>query len=674
MGLSAPGLGSGLDVNGIVSKLMSVERQPLTQLAKQEATYQAKLTAYGSLQGALSTFQGQMAAMSALSVFQGISATPADATVLTASASTSATPGSYTVNVTNTALAQSLYAAGQTSTTAAIGAGATTTLTFTHGKIGGTAVAGIYPNGSTFTQDATQATGTVTIDATNNSLQGIRDAINNANLGVSATIVNDGSATPYRLVLTSTQTGANSGMNITVAGDATLQGLLGYDVTLAANQKLTQTVAPQDAAFKVNGVSVTSASNSVTTAISGVTMNLLKDASSTTLTVANNTASVQAAAQGFVSAYNSLNSTLKTLTAYDATTQQAGSLQGDYTAQTVQAQLRRTLSSSLMGVNGSLTSLSQIGISFQVDGSMALDSTKLQSAIANNFSDIAALFSTVGKSTDSLVSFVGSSANTQPGQYGVSISGLATQGYVSGGAQAVGTLVIDATNNLLNVTLDGTTATVTVPSKTYATAADLATALQSAVNGTTAFSSLGKGVKVTQNAGVFTMTSNAYGSTSNMSVTGIGASNLFGATPVTHVGTDVAGTIDGISATGSGQILTGATGTAAEGLQVQIAGGLTGSRGTMNFSRGYAYNLNTMATSMLSGTGLLTNRTTGINSTIKDLQNQQDAMTKRLTNVEANYRRQFTALDTLMSQMTQTSNYLTQQLASISSITNSSKK
>ena len=225
MALSSPGLGSNLDVNGIISKLMTVESQPLQKLAKKEASYQAQLSAYGSLSGALSSFQGTVNGLASLSKFQAVSATPADSTVLSASASSSAAAGSYSVNVATLAQAQSVYAAGQASTTAAIGSGASTTLTFQFGSIsGGTLTNGKY-TGATFTQDASRASGTVTINSSNNTLEGIRDAVNAANIGVSATIINDGSATPNRLVFTSKTSGATSAMKIAVSGDASLSSL-----------------------------------------------------------------------------------------------------------------------------------------------------------------------------------------------------------------------------------------------------------------------------------------------------------------------------------------------------------------------------------------------------------------------------------------------------------------
>ena len=663
--ITSTGIGSGIDINGIVSKLMTVESLPLTQLATKEATFQGQITALGSLKGALGSFQTAMSGMSTAAQFNAVNATPTDATVLTATAFSTAAAGSYSINVTALDQAQSLEAAGQSSPTSAIGTGASTTISFQFGSITGTPSNGIYPNGSTFTQDTSQAGGSVTIDSSNNSLQGIRDAINNANIGVTASIVNDGSANPYRLVLTSTKTGANSDMNITVSGDTSLQSFLGYDPTTAANQHLTQTTAAQNAAFTVNGVSITSASNTVATAIPGVTMNLLKQGASTTLAVARDTSAVQKAASDFVSAYNSLSSTLNSLSSYDATTSTAGPLLGDPTVLNIESQLRNTLNTPLAGLSGSLTNLSQIGITLQKDGTMALDSTVLNSAISSNLAGITGLFSSMGQSTDSLVSYVSGTANTQAGSYPVAISHLATQGS-SAGQTAVGTLTIDSSNDTLNLTIDGTPATVKLADATYASTAALAAQIQAATNANSSFSNNGIGVTVSANGNNITITSNSYGSASSVQVAGIGAANL--GTQQATAGTDVAGTIGGIAAGGSGQFLTGAIGSPSEGLQLQINGGSTGSRGTVNFSYGYAYNLNSLMTNLLSSSGPIASETNGINSSIADIDNQRNALNARLAIVQANYLAQFNAMDSLVATMKSTGDFLTQQLANLPSI------
>ena len=672
MTIASPGIGANLDVNSIVSQLMQIESQPLTKLAQKEASYQAKLTAYGSLTASLSTFQTQMSALSTASRYAAVTATPSDATVLTASAANNATPGTYSIEVTALAKQQKLVADGSASLSTAIAA-VDTTLTFDFGTISGTLnpATNHYDPGATFAS-AGGGTKTVSITAANSSLSDIRDAINAADIGVTATIVNDGSATvPYRLVLTSDTPGAASSMKISVSGDAAIDTLLANDPE--GVQNLSENVTAQNASLEVDGLTVSKASNTVTDVVPGVTLNLLQTnvADPITLTTTRDTSAVQTAAQTFVDAYNALAKNLKGLTYYDATTEQAGALQGDSTARSVDSAIRLTLSTALDGAGG-YTNLSELGIGFEKDGTLSLDTDKLSTAISNNSDDIAAVFAQTGRATDGLITYSSGTSDTTPGSYAISISQLATHGD-SVGSGAVGSLTIDGTNDTLEVTLDGISATVTLAHSTYPTATALAQEVQSAINSITAFATAGSSVTASASGGsVITITSSKYGSSSTVSVTGgNGLANLLGA-PTETAGLNVAGTIGGAPATGSGQYLTGATGSPAEGLKLLVSGGTTGARGTAYYSNGYAYQLGQVVSRYIGTDGLITNRTDGINSSITDIDKQRDALTLRLAAIEERYRAQFTALDTLMSSLRNTSSFLTQQLALLPSNSSSS--
>jgi len=676
--ISSPGIGSDLDVSGIVSGLMAVQSAPLTQLANQEAAYEAELSAYGTLSSALSAFQTAMQNLSSASSFQALTTNVGNDDVLSATADTTAVPGSYQVNVTQLAQAQILSTTGQANATDAIGSGTPTTISFQFGQItGGTLTDGTY-SGATFTQDPTQPSGTVTINSSNNSLQGIRDAINSANLGVTATIVSDGSSTPDHLVLTSNQTGQTSSMKITVSGDSTLQNLLSYDP--AGTQDLTQNAAAQNTQLTVNGINITSATSTVSGAIQGVTLNVAQTGS-TSVSVAQDTSTVTANVNAFVNAYNALNSQLDSLTAFTPSTAggttagTAGPLLGDPTTQTLQDSIRNTLSSSLAGLSNSNLSLASIGISFNSDGSMSLDSDTLQSALSSNFNDIASLFSTIGTTSDSLVKYTSSSASTKAGSYDVNITQMATQGAMTGNTDLTTGSTTIAPNTELSVTIDGVSTKVALTAGTF-TASQLATMVQSSINSASAIKSAGSSVTASIDAnGDLQVVSNRYGSASNVTIqdgTGTPASTLFGTVTQGTAGVDVAGTIGGIQATGSGQYLTGATGTAIDGLKIQITGGSTGDRGTINFSQGYAQQLSQLSSTFLGSSGLIASVTNGINSSITDINNQTDALNQRLQNVQANYEAEFTNLDVLLSNLQSTQSYLTTELASLAANTASS--
>ncbi|MFJ7566483.1 flagellar filament capping protein FliD [Herminiimonas sp. NPDC097707] len=658
-------VGSNLDVNSIVTQLMVAEQRPLSILTTKETSYKAKLSAYGALSSALSSFQAKVATLSDISKFMQFGATSTDATIASATASASVKPGQYEIEVLRRAQAQSLSTEGRTSTSAAIGAGGTTTLTFQFGKItGGTLTGGQY-SGAAFAQDASQSTSQITIDASNNSLQGIRDAINKAGMGVTATIVSDGTDAPYKLQLTSTSTGESSSMKITVDGDADLQNLLAQDP--AGTQKLKQNSAAQDVLLTVNGMEIKNKSNTLTDTFEGLSITASK-IGTTTISVTRNTSSIESSVTAFVTAYNELQGTLKYQTGYNADTKTGGPLVGDATARTVQTTLQRMFSTQPEGLTGDLVNLSQIGISFQKDGTLTLDATKLKAVIAKNPEDIGKLFATTATPTDSLVSYVSSTAATKAGSNALNITTLATKGQLTG-SSAANTNIVAGVNDELSLEIDGVKATVKLAAGSY-TADSLSTQLQSLINGTPAFSEATVAISVTNQNGVLSITSNRYGSASKVTVAGNGATALLGSTPTATTGVDVAGTINGAAATGSGQFLTGAAGSSAEGLKLQITGGALGARGDVNFSMGYASNLNALLTSFVGAKGLIAGRTDGINQSIKDLGTQRDAINQRLVDIEARYRKEFTALDVLLSSMNSTSNYLTQQLAALPSNTN----
>ena len=660
----ASAVSSGLDVNALVTQLMTVEQQPITKLATREASYQAKLSAFGTIKGAVASFQTAVSALSNASTFQAVSATSSDTSMVSATALTSALPGNYSLEVSSLAQSQRLVTAGQTGVGAAIGSGASTTLSFDFGTIAGTLTAGKYTTGATFTTNG-GGVKTVTIDSTNNSLQGMRDAINAAGVGVTASIINDGSATPYRLVLSSTNMGAANSLKISAAGDATVSGLLANDPTAGAatgvlGQNLSETVTALNANLKVNGIAVSKNSNTVSDVIPGVTLSLAKlTTAPITLTVAQDTASTIKSVNNFVTAYNTLSQSLTDLSAYNASTKKGAVLQGDATVRNLQAKLRAVLNTP---GGGALSSLSQIGVTFQRDGSLAVDSTKLNSVIQSNYGDIAGLFAATGKASDSLVTYNSASSITKPGSYALSVTQLATQGNETG--LAAPNLTINATNDTLVMNINGINTTITLTSKTYASAQDLATEVQSRINSATVLSSAGISVSGAVNAGKISVTSNSYGSTSSVVATsGNGLNNIFGAA-ISTTGLNVTGSINGVSATGSGQTLTVGS-SDAQGLSVLINGGALGSRGTVSYTQGYAYQLNNLASSILASDGTLSASTTELNNSIKSIADRRVVLQQRLIGIEARYRAQFTKLDQMLSSMNNTSTFLTQQLAKL---------
>ncbi len=645
--ITASGIGSNLDVNSIVSQLMTVEQQPLAALNRKEASYQAQLSAYGSLRSALSGLRDAANGLSQAATFSAWLAAPSDATLYTAKATSGASVGSHTVEVKTLAQAQRIRSAAYASTSDTVGSG-TLTIEF-----------GTYTGGA-FTANAERGTATITIPSSAQSLAGVRDAINAAKAGVTASIVNDG--TGNRLVLASAQTGAANAMRVTVADDdgnpADAAGLsaLAYDAATGRTANMAEAVAARNAEAVIDGITVTKASNTITDALEGVTLTLTKASpgTTTTLAVSRDTTAARSAIQKLVDTYNQLGTTLKQLAGYDAASKQAGVLQGDAAVRTIQSQLRSALSASLGNAGGGFATLSEVGIAFGRDGKLSLDATKLAAALDDPAKNVAALFATVGTPTDSLVKFVGATATAQEGRLDLAVTRLATRGTAVGGAAAA-TSIVAGVNDTLTVDVDGTAVTVQLAAGAY-TPATLAAALQTRLNG--ALGTTGQ-VAVTESAGVLTVQSNRYGSGSTVAITGgNGATDLFGSATST-AGLDAAGTLGGVTATGAARDLT------AGGVTVRIEGGATGDRGRVDFARGFGARLTTLIDGLLETKGTIASRTDGINRSIEDIGDRREALGRRLVEIEKRYRAQFAALDTMMSRMNQTSTYLTQQLASL---------
>ena len=365
MGISSTGIGSGLDVNSIVTQLMSAERAPINILQTKQTANNAKLSAYGTLKSAVSTFQTAMTALGSAGL-GARTATSSSATTLGVTASTDAVPGSYAIEVTQLAKQTKLSSAGHTDDAALMGAG---TMSIQVG-----------------------AKTAVTIPAGNYSLDTLSRAINAAQAGVSATIVNDGSAS--HLVITATDSGAANTVKISADG-----GMAEFQFDPAAPPTgpapaMAQNQAGQDAILTIDKLPVTKPSNTITDAVSGLTLNLLQTTvagSSVNVTVAADKVAAKAAVTGFVDAYNKLSSTIKTMTAYNPTTKTGAVLNGESGAASIMMALRKELNVAATGA-GSLKTLADIGIAFQRDGTLAADDVKLTKALAGNFGGVTALF------------------------------------------------------------------------------------------------------------------------------------------------------------------------------------------------------------------------------------------------------------------------------------------
>jgi len=343
--ISSLGIGSGLDLNGLLDQLKEAEEEKLVPILERQETQQTKISAYGQLQSALSQFQTAADALNDSTLYESLS-TNVGGSAITAAADAEAQPGSYNVIVDTLATRGTLASDGvATSDESITAADQILTLSFADGS-----------------------TKEISI-AADSSLEDIRDTINaTEGSGVNATIVNDG--TNFRLALSSSETGADASID-----NFSFDGAAPFAADTANTLQ-----SGTDAALTVNGIDITSSTNQVEGAIQGVTLNLQEEGEST-VKVEQDTRSVREAVTSFVDAYNDLKGTIGELTSFDAETGAAGELLGDSAVRTVESRMRSVLSG---GVEGEISMLSDIGISLQRDGTLEVNSDELDNAIANN--------------------------------------------------------------------------------------------------------------------------------------------------------------------------------------------------------------------------------------------------------------------------------------------------
>ena len=375
MAITAGGIGSGLDIEGLVSQLVAAEGAPATfRLDNKEARLQSDFSAMGALKGALSAFQASVGGLKDEADFQARKTSVSNSDFFTASADNTAVAGSYDIEVFQLAEAAKMRSGDFTSETEVVGTG---TLDISLGA-------------ETFQ---------ITVDNSNQTLAGIRDAINAAtdNPGITASIINVDSGS--QLVFTSDKIGAANTIDVAAFDDDVLDG---FDLTRLATVNLISIQPAQDAIIYVDAQKVTRDSNSFSDIISGVTFNLKQEEVGTieTLTVELNKDSVKSKVNSFVSAYNSLADTMNSLSAFDADTGAKGALLGDSLLRGVQSQLRQTMTNAISGLE--FGTLSEIGVTTDDKGHLVVDSADLDKVLDSDFTAVSQLFASENGLANSL--------------------------------------------------------------------------------------------------------------------------------------------------------------------------------------------------------------------------------------------------------------------------------
>lgn len=364
--ISSPGIGSGLDVKSIVSQLVALEKKPLDTLKLQAATVQTKISAFGQIKSLVSTFADAASKLTSVTGWNSVTATSSNTSAVTASAVGGTLPTSFSVEVQSLAKAQATASAALLPVGGTLGSG---TLRLELGKW--TVVPASFTPGTGTPVD-------IAIAATD-TLSDVASKINGAGAGVTASILKDASG--ERLLLRGKNTGEDAGFRLSVTDDDGVNDDAAGLSRLVAGSSVSQYAA--NAKATVNGIAVSSATNTFADTVSGVTFNALAvTTSAVDITVAKDNSSIKKNIEDFVAAYNAINDVLNEATAYDAATKKGGLLQGDSTAITLQNNLRNVLQ-SVSTASSTYQRLSDIGVAQQRGGSLTIDSTKLAAALDN---------------------------------------------------------------------------------------------------------------------------------------------------------------------------------------------------------------------------------------------------------------------------------------------------
>ena len=654
------GVGSGIDTRGLVDQLVEIEQiAPQQRIDSKKELTETRISDFGLLSNALSTLQDAASALTDPEALFSKSASFTESNALVPlELDTDVQPGSYAFNVSQIAQSQTLAYSGFPDADATVGEG---TLTFSFGNYARTE--GVIDGPLTINADKPSVE--LTIDSTNNTLEGIRDAINDADMGVTASIIFDGNE--YNLSVVS-ESGADNEVQIGVVegGVAGLSALQFDESNFAAEAQ-----AGQNSIVSLNGISnIERSSNTIDDIVEGLTLDVLQTMQpneTVIITVTEDKAFAEDNIRNFVDSYNAFLEAVdpvfgtNQIEDEEGETQTVqGSLANDALAKSLLSQIRSVIASSIPGLETSnFTSLTNLGIRTELDGTISIDEKDFTNAFENNFEDVQKLLAPFNDSSSDDVTINSFGDNTVAGSYDVEITSNPTQG-VYNGAAFTGDL--DTTGEVYTFVVDvnGTTSeTITIPTETFADESALAAQIQSLINGDTNLSEAGAAVNVAFNGTGFDITSASFGTSSNVRISEPSAdtSALLGlvdgaGTP----GTSAAGTIDGVAGFGSSNVLLPALGEPGESLALLI--GENATTATVNFSRGFAGELERLIDSFLDSSGVIATRTETLETNLDTFEAEQERLDRRIGAFEERLLNQFIAMERILSSLDTSGSFL----------------
>ncbi len=655
--VNALGAGSGIDTQTLVSDLVELNNAPAAaRLDKREELLDAQISDYGLLRSALATLESSVAVLGNPDTFNAKSVSVPDTSLIAlTNLDASTPPGNYQLKIEQTAQSQSLSTGLIADPTASVGKG---TVTIRLGAWD----AGL----ASFTVNNDAPGATLTIDDTNNSLEGLRDAINDADIGVQASVISDGGS--YRL-LVSGPSGESNEIEITVVEDGAALGLADFEFN-ESTQVLTQEQEGLNAEIRVNGLLVERSSNTVDDIIDGLEFDIFNSSLTETIniTISEDHTLAETAIRDFVAAYNTFLDEVEQLTGFNEELDDFGSLHNDSMAGNLIRTVQTYLGSSVVGINEGFTVLANLGIRTDRDGSLNINenpnepNTNFTAAMDQHYDLVKQLFIPQLNSDDVSVEVTAFSDQTQSGNYDVVITQQPSKGELIVTDPVLG-FPVDTTGKdySFDIVVDGITASIALPDGViYNDGDELALEIQSQLNVNAALQEAFVGAAVSFNIGTggLEFVSDEYGSGTNVSISAIGAdtSELGLSVENGSAGTDVGGTVDGAAAFGFGRVLLPALNSDAEGLKMLIQPGA--SSATLNFSRGFSGDLTGLIDSFLSNNGLISEREDNIADTLDDVEDDRESLERRTEAYRARLKSQFLAMELIVNNLNNTGSFL----------------
>jgi len=675
--LQSLGAGSGIDTVGLTKSLVEIERAaPQQRIDSKRDKAETQISDFGLMSNVLATLQDAADVLSDPEGLYSKSAafTQSDALV-PVELDTDVQAGTYNFTVEAIASSQSLTSVAFSDPEEAVGEG-TLTFNFGNATVDGSGAMLTTP-GSGFTADALADSVEITIDSANNSLEGLRDAINDADFGVQASIVNDGLG-GYLLQVTA-ESGANNELEISVSETSgTIDntdgvGLSRFSFNETASQ-LAQKQEGADAELTINGLTVYRESNTIDDIVQGLKLDVLQaePGALVTITITDDKTFAEQNIRDFVEAYNIFLEAIAPavgLTEVEddegETEKVLGSLANDPLAKSMLSQIRSVMANAIPGLSdANFTSLAGIGIRTDLDGNMSIDEETFTRAFENNFEDVQKLFSPYNSTSDNSVSINNYNSSTLAGDYEVVVTTPPSRGSYDGDALTVGFPSLDTTGRAYSfeISVDGkASASLAIPEATYDSADDMATALTTLINSDTTISEAGSSVTVEYNSDLnrFDIISDKYGASSTIEITAADAQLTTELGLSVKTGTDgvtVAGTIDGVEGFGSGKVLLPKLGEPAQGLALIIGDSATSA--TVSFSRGFAGELSLLIDNFVGSNGLIATRESNLETSIDALDGDQEKLDRRMSSYEERLINQFIAMERIINSLNSSGSFL----------------